>query len=428
MRGSTRLIALAAVAATPLAWAGSPQRLVVFVFDQTLKAILRVEDKNLDGDTLDPGEVTRYFDSTTPGFGTGNSQGLVALGPNDLLATDNFDPDDIVRLRDLNGDGDAFDTGEYVEWFNGIVPGGTHITNPTCLEFGPNGSFVLDDNNTLDSTVQEAVYLLKDNNSDGDVNDPGEVVTHFVLSPAGVSQTTTFEAIFDDAGACYVFDITDPNQIEHIDRINPGATAKTQWLRSTTLLNLAGLVFGTSFKLEHDPMTDELIAAASDLSNRVYLIALKDRNGTNSIDQANEIRVLWTEGLNADGLNIGVARDFTLAADRSIVFVDSGTDVIVRLFDLNDDGDYNDLGETRVIYSAATAGAAGQQSATQLLSVATAVVPPCPADLDGDGSVGASDLAILLGSWGGGGPADFDGGGVGASDLAILLGSWGPCP
>lgn len=54
--------------------------------------------------------------------------------------------------------------------------------------------------------------------------------------------------------------------------------------------------------------------------------------------------------------------------------------------------------------------------------------PPCPADLDGDGSVGASDLAILLGSWGGGGPADFDGGGVGASDLAILLGSWGPCP
>ncbi|MCZ6653909.1 MAG: hypothetical protein O7D91_12895 [Planctomycetota bacterium] len=26
--------------------------------------------------------------------------------------------------------------------------------------------------------------------------------------------------------------------------------------------------------------------------------------------------------------------------------------------------------------------------------------PPCPADLDGDGSVGAADLAMLLGSWG----------------------------
>jgi glucose/arabinose dehydrogenase len=54
--------------------------------------------------------------------------------------------------------------------------------------------------------------------------------------------------------------------------------------------------------------------------------------------------------------------------------------------------------------------------------------PPCPADLDGDGVVGASDLATLLGSWGGVGPADLDGSGsVGAGDLAALLGSWGAC-
>ncbi|MEC9374161.1 MAG: hypothetical protein VYC34_09970, partial [Planctomycetota bacterium] len=56
------------------------------------------------------------------------------------------------------------------------------------------------------------------------------------------------------------------------------------------------------------------------------------------------------------------------------------------------------------------------------------IVNPCPADLDGDGSVGAADLGALLGSWGMSGPADFDGGGVGASDLGHLLGSWGPCP
>ncbi|MFZ9882635.1 MAG: lamin tail domain-containing protein [Phycisphaerales bacterium] len=55
--------------------------------------------------------------------------------------------------------------------------------------------------------------------------------------------------------------------------------------------------------------------------------------------------------------------------------------------------------------------------------------PACPADLDSDGQVGASDLAILLGAWGGSGSADLDGDGqVGASDLAILLGAWGACP
>ena len=54
----------------------------------------------------------------------------------------------------------------------------------------------------------------------------------------------------------------------------------------------------------------------------------------------------------------------------------------------------------------------------------------CPQDLDGNGSVGAADLAILLGSWG---PcercaADFDGDGVvNAAHLAQLLGAWGMC-
>ncbi|MEE9131123.1 MAG: FG-GAP repeat protein [Phycisphaerales bacterium] len=55
----------------------------------------------------------------------------------------------------------------------------------------------------------------------------------------------------------------------------------------------------------------------------------------------------------------------------------------------------------------------------------------CPWDLDGTGTVGASDLLSLLVSWGPckGCPADFDGdGNVGASDLLALLANWGPCP
>lgn len=67
--------------------------------------------------------------------------------------------------------------------------------------------------------------------------------------------------------------------------------------------------------------------------------------------------------------------------------------------------------------------------------------PPCLADLDGDGNVGAADLALLLGSWGPcpdpcmpGSPvttcaADLSGDcSVEALDLAMLLGGWGPCP
>lgn len=55
--------------------------------------------------------------------------------------------------------------------------------------------------------------------------------------------------------------------------------------------------------------------------------------------------------------------------------------------------------------------------------------PPCAGDLDGNGEVGATDLAALLAAWGSSGAADLDGdGSVGSPDIALLLGAWGTCP
>lgn len=83
-----------------------------------------------------------------------------------------------------------------------------------------------------------------------------------------------------------------------------------------------------------------------------------------------------------------------------------------------------DCGQTYLIRVGGGPGT-GTLTLTQINGVAC---PQCPADLDHSGSVGPSDLAILLGAWGGTGPADLDGNGlVGSTDLAILLGAWGPC-
>ena len=67
-------------------------------------------------------------------------------------------------------------------------------------------------------------------------------------------------------------------------------------------------------------------------------------------------------------------------------------------------------------------------------TVAVSAVVPSPlptgplGDLDGDGSVGAADLSILLGQWGAcpvSCPADLDGSGaVDSADLAMVLGAW----
>lgn len=64
------------------------------------------------------------------------------------------------------------------------------------------------------------------------------------------------------------------------------------------------------------------------------------------------------------------------------------------------------------------------------------VLPPCdgessghPADLDGDGVVGASDLGLILANWGGSGLGDLDGDGVvGPADLGMVLAAFGMTP
>ncbi|NNM27640.1 MAG: hypothetical protein HKO59_16960, partial [Phycisphaerales bacterium] len=56
---------------------------------------------------------------------------------------------------------------------------------------------------------------------------------------------------------------------------------------------------------------------------------------------------------------------------------------------------------------------------------------PCDTDLDGDATVGFTDLLLVLATWGPcpGCPADIDGDGlVGFTDLLAVLADWGPCP
>ena len=53
---------------------------------------------------------------------------------------------------------------------------------------------------------------------------------------------------------------------------------------------------------------------------------------------------------------------------------------------------------------------------------------PCPADLDGSGTVDGGDMGLLLSQFGGSGSADLDGNGqVDGGDLGLLLVDWGPC-
>ena len=92
-----------------------------------------------------------------------------------------------------------------------------------------------------------------------------------------------------------------------------------------------------------------------------------------------------------------------------------------------------------IVVTAATAGIANAGGGTaftyqgQLPSTVISSEAACPGDLDGDGTVGATDLLLLLVTWGrcddcNDCQPDFDRNcSVGATDLLELLVNWGPC-
>ena len=83
-----------------------------------------------------------------------------------------------------------------------------------------------------------------------------------------------------------------------------------------------------------------------------------------------------------------------------------------------------------VVYGCGPTSGAGTNNAFRSCSCSAsrASGSPCPADLTGDGIVEASDLSVLLVSWGGAG-GDLDGNGItDAADIAGLLLAWGACP
>ncbi len=69
---------------------------------------------------------------------------------------------------------------------------------------------------------------------------------------------------------------------------------------------------------------------------------------------------------------------------------------------------------------------AGKSAPVAMDAASLAFASGNPADLNNDGTVDATDLAMLLGNWGSAGMGDIDNSGtVDASDLAALLGAWG---
>ena len=362
---------------------------VVFLFDQEDRKILRLEDRNLDGDALDPGEVKLFFDNSGP-EGLFNSQGMLALGPGELLATDNITQvntdSDVVHLIDQNGDGDALDDGEAAMYWTGALPGGGSLTNPVALTRDPGGSLYLTQNDFSDDQP-DAIYRLSDDNGNGSVDDDGEVTIDFDL--ASVTPTPQIlDLTFDAAGRAYGVDIRTPQDDPNNASVNMLSADGNSWTEILDSGQLYTMTEGTDYliipptttEVGYFPGTDEVVMATIDVMGDYddHLVAMHDTDGNGAIGPG-EFRVAWSSDVAVKKGDFAGLRDFTVLPDDSAFVTDGGKNRVWRLRDLDGDGRLDGPGETTLFYDSDAALAAGLPGVENAFT--TAVWTPAPASV-----------------------------------------------
>jgi hypothetical protein len=157
----------------------------VYVTDSSDDVIYRIIDLNQDGAGNGAGEVTVFYDDNLGAVQFGNNSNL-SLGPSgDLFVADSAE-DRIFRLIDLNGDGNANGPLEATVFFDGdptVNASGIEMVSPAGVCVGADYVVWVADSNTLSAGV-DGILRLADLNFDGDANDVGEA-TRVYTPPTG---------------------------------------------------------------------------------------------------------------------------------------------------------------------------------------------------------------------------------------------------
>lgn len=306
----------------------------LYVVDVNTASIHVVRDLNGDGDALDFAEVLLYVqlsNTMAPMF-----VGLTKIAGGDLLTIDPSSAS-LYRVADLNGDGDAFDSGELT-----TIAGS--LTSPLAIATRPDGRLLV----TLQSAAIP-IRILQDHTEDGDYFDFAENISYAENSLPGSDLV-----VVDDF-------------LSLLSRTAEGKVMKLQDLtRDSDVLDFS-----------------EIVAFAEGLPSPARLV------------------------FDGDG-------DLLVACQNP-----GGS--IYRLSDLNDDGDSMDFAEAVVIAEGATQvggmvfvappqagcikGDADGNSTVNTLDIVPIVdillgnaIPPdpCPADTNNDGLLDARDIKPFI--------------------------------
>jgi hypothetical protein len=323
--------------------------------------VYRLVDLNQDGDYSDPGEVVLYYDDVAAGDVLGTVTSICCALDGTAYVTDSTN-DIVLALLDKNGDGDALDPGESWDFFSTAAnQSGIELGSPQAIATDVLGRwFVLTANGGNPVVGNDCVLQLEDLNGDGDANDAGEASIYCLIpgSTGSVAHSvpTKFALGFD--GSIYYGDIGSNGSIAkgiyriHDDNVDGDANdlgEVTLWW-TPPFGNAAW--YGMAFDFAGNFYVSNHSTNAT-VPRSIWRAFDTDNNGT--IDPSEQVQVYNTTG----AITSGIWWDMARRDDGALLLIDATPDQLLQLVDLTADDDFDDAGESTVVFDKNVAGLPG---------------------------------------------------------------------
>lgn len=329
----------------------------VIVSERASENMIRLRDLNQDGDYNDLGEAFTFFTN-----GPGNPSGItlastngVACGLNGEIYAVTSTSDEIALLRDLNGDGDADDAGEASIWFSSAGnSSGILLGSAQSIAVDSVGRVMVLCANSGASVGLDGILMIQDVDNDGDAQDAGEAFYWCQVpnaSGALAHSNPTEMALMPDGSIVY-------GDIGANGPIAKGVYRAAD-LNTDGDANDPGEVALWWVPPFTPPSSAAWYGFSVDAVGNLY-VTNHSPGGPRSIyrafDATPDGMIDATEQQLYYSPTTGIFWDLAMRDDGTLLMIDSTPDQILALKDLNTDGDFGDAGEVTVAWDSDSTG------------------------------------------------------------------------
>jgi len=303
------------------------------------ESIFRFRDRNNDGDFQDAGEQTLFF-GPSPVYK--NMQNLTIHPGDGSVWVCCSTADAVLRLQDRNGDGDANDAGESTIYYDNT--GSVAITGPTAITFDDQGVLYLVNSGSTDMVVR-----LQDGNNNGHAKDSGEatiflqntITTPWLASPGDLiyaHDAVTRKDVF------YLIDNMTDQIIQMFDANNDGDVMDAGEVKKWATAKPNGKFI---WNIVNEPAGQAIYGLDTDSAGS-HIFRWQDLNMNGVATDPGEVKKYYDAAIGKTSLYLSFC--LTSDASGNLYACPHTQDLIYKFTDLNADEDVHDPGETRVIF------------------------------------------------------------------------------